>query len=327
MSREATDEISGWKGVRNVLDKGSTDRWARTVGYWELQDKRGGNERPFSFLGDALRCYDDHIVSCRGASIKKADLNLPEEWVIDPEAKSPPVRSLVRSVNNDTGRPVAQISRDDTSNGKPQSDQVSCEGYHVAQSQVKIDAKSLSFQEQKARVIREAGDVDDDDKKRKGQPKAPVHAPASPIHAYKDSTDRGTNNSTRLASAVALRQRRSSLSPSSSDGTSSLASTDRRRMIKIVEYVQPAKPSFEQNEGAQVGTEDGNEPQNSSSTCNKRIKPIINRGERVYAVLRAKGGDASSSTHTNWLPGRVWDFKVKHESSYGPVKTYDISEY
>jgi hypothetical protein len=305
LRRDAILETSAWKGVRNVLDKGSADRWASTVGYWELEKNRDVNERPFSYLGDALRCYDDHIVSCRGANIKKVDLNLPEEWVFDPEAKSPPVRSLIQSVKNDTGRPkeesVAQSPRNDTSDGRPESVQIS-----VAKSKVKVDAKSVSIPEQKACVIREANGVNDDDKKRRREPRA--------------------HDSARLASAVKLRQKRDAAAHIRAvrSSLSSLASTDRQRVIKVVEYVQPAKPSFERNEEAQLGTYDGNEPENSSSKCNKRIKPIINRGEHVYAVLRAKDGDASSSTQTSWLPGRVWDFKVKHETSYGPVKTYDI---
>lgn len=101
MSRQDRDKAPRWKGVRNVLDKGSTDRWAQTVGYWEL-DNQDGYQKSFPFLGDALRCYDDYIVSCRGANIKRKDLNLPEEWVIDSEAKCPPVRCNVQLVDIET---------------------------------------------------------------------------------------------------------------------------------------------------------------------------------------------------------------------------------
>lgn len=104
LSRDRRGETSTWKGVKNVLDLDCTDRWAATVGYWELKDDIDGKKRAFPFLGDALRWYDDHIVSCKGANTKKADLNLPEEWTFDSDAKSPPVRCLVI----DTGRPRAK---------------------------------------------------------------------------------------------------------------------------------------------------------------------------------------------------------------------------
>jgi len=48
----------------------------------------------------------------------------------------------------------------------------------------------------------------------------------------------------------------------------------------------------------------------------------IKRGDNVYVVSR--GGNASSNTQLEWLPGRVWDVKVKQELSDSPVKTYDV---
>jgi hypothetical protein len=102
------------------------------------------------------------------------------------------------------------------------------------------------------------------------------------------------------------------------------------RKITIVEYVQPSRPRLESNEEAQnKKTNDINEiakpPTIQTSSCNKRTKPSFHRGEKIYAVL--KGNNQSSDGTEEWLPGRVWDFKVTHETSYGPVKAYDISEY
>ena len=98
-----------------------------------------------------------------------------------------------------------------------------------------------------------------------------------------------------------------------------LASAE-HRSIRVVEYVPPAKPRHEQNEDTINSSEECEE----SSACNKIVKPGIRRGENVYAVFR--GGSTSTAAKTEWLPGRVWDVKVKHESPNGPVKTYDISE-
>ncbi len=216
LSRQGREKTSGWKGVRNVLDKDSTDRWAKTVGYWELE-KEDGYQQPFPFLGDALRCYDDYIVRCRGADIKRADLNLPEEWVIDSEAKCPPVRCNVQLVN--------------------------------------IDTSFLSCGEESAHC-------------------ASVPAPAP------EDTPKTTRRISQCSSDKVL-----------------FASTN--------EY--PTKRLFEQN----------GEAQNSDNA--------IKRGDNVYVVSR--GGNASSNTQLEWLPGRVWDVKVKHELSDSPVKTYDVGEY
>lgn len=119
MIRQDRDRAPRWKGVRNVLDRGSTDRWAQTVGYWEL-DKQDGYQKCFPFLGDALRCYDDYIVSCIGADIKREDLNLPEEWVIDSEAKCPPVRCNVQLV--DIGTNLSRSREENNAQVDPASD-------------------------------------------------------------------------------------------------------------------------------------------------------------------------------------------------------------
>mmetsp|Transcript_21573 Transcript_21573/g.35272 ORF Transcript_21573/g.35272 Transcript_21573/m.35272 type:complete len:1185 (-) Transcript_21573:86-3640(-) len=98
LGREASGTCR-WKGVRNVLSKTSNDRYAQTVGYWVVEEFA---DTRFPSLGDALRFYDDLIVSRKGAKVKNEDLNLPEEWDIDSEERHPPNRSSFRSISNNT---------------------------------------------------------------------------------------------------------------------------------------------------------------------------------------------------------------------------------
>lgn len=67
-----------WIGVKNVLDKKSQCRWANTVGWYvaTIDEK----DHSFSRLADALRAYDSSVVRDRGRKVKKAELNLPDEW-------------------------------------------------------------------------------------------------------------------------------------------------------------------------------------------------------------------------------------------------------
>ena len=233
------DNNSRWKGVRNVLDKDSSDRWAETVGYWEVKVKYKKNENEqyqyqyFSFLGDALRYYDDHVVSFKGVGIKRTDLNLPEEWVIDSEAKSVPVRYRGCSISDDT-------------------------------SVVAMEENAGQF--------------------------APDYF-----------TETETMN---------VKRRR--VSQCSYDEASHTSTDQKERSIQVVEYVQPAKPRMEQTGQAQ----------NSNDA-----DAIIKRGQQVYAVLGEEG--TPPSVQIEWLPGRVWDVKVKQDSSDGPLKTYeyDVSEF
>ncbi len=146
---------------------------------------------------------------------------------------------------------------------------------------------------------------------------------ASKTKHKRSSVDATTKPST---DASANRERRSSTS--STDGSMSCP----QRKITIVEYVKPSSPRLElRGEARNSEINGGNEVdklstiQIQTSSSNKRTKPAYHRGEKVYAVLRRN--DPLSDGSKEWLPGRIWDFKVKDESSYGPVKVYDISEY
>ena len=76
-TRIGTSGRKDWIGVKNVVDKGSSDLWANLVG-WYTTDING-EELPFSLLSDALRAYDDHVMQSSMHKIKKSQVNLPEE--------------------------------------------------------------------------------------------------------------------------------------------------------------------------------------------------------------------------------------------------------
>ena len=79
---EKSEKKKEWIGVRNVVDKESSDVWARSVGWYVANIN--GKELPFSLLSDALRAYDAHVVMQSSYLLqtddKKSQINLPEEW-------------------------------------------------------------------------------------------------------------------------------------------------------------------------------------------------------------------------------------------------------
>jgi len=122
----------------------------------------------------------------------------------------------------------------------------------------------------------------------------------------------------RKPSAAAAANREMRSSTSSTDGSSRCP---QRKM---------SSPALELSEEAQNSKINGISEVDTlsiihTSPSNNRTKPAFHRGEKVYAVLR--GNNFLSEESEEWFPGRIWDFKVKHETSYGPVKAYDISEY
>ncbi|KAL7517486.1 hypothetical protein ACHAWX_002404 [Stephanocyclus meneghinianus] len=74
-----------WKGVTNVYDKGSKDRWAKEVGWFKISVD--GTEKTFPRLSEAIRAYDRDVVRRKGPNTVASDLNLPEEWDWLPEIK------------------------------------------------------------------------------------------------------------------------------------------------------------------------------------------------------------------------------------------------
>ena len=72
---------SDWKGVKRVVDKDSTDPWAREVGWYvtiTIDEELG---EPFTHLSDALRAHDMHAVFMkREERVENRDLNFPREY-------------------------------------------------------------------------------------------------------------------------------------------------------------------------------------------------------------------------------------------------------
>ena len=65
-------------GVKKRRDKQSYDMWAKKVGWYEINVS--GTKKLFSFLSDAMKAYDDHVVQRDGKQTKKSHLNLPGNY-------------------------------------------------------------------------------------------------------------------------------------------------------------------------------------------------------------------------------------------------------
>ncbi|KAL7549522.1 LOW QUALITY PROTEIN: hypothetical protein ACHAWF_012782 [Thalassiosira exigua] len=68
----------GVKGVRNVADKKSDDKWAKHCGWYVATID--GTKHNFASLQEALRTYDAATVRRKGLLTQEKDLNMPEEW-------------------------------------------------------------------------------------------------------------------------------------------------------------------------------------------------------------------------------------------------------
>lgn len=79
-TRQFAEYKSEWIGVRNVVDKSSSDHWAKIVGWYVASID--GKDQPFSLLSDALKAYDSHTVKKLGVNTKETDLNLPGESIL-----------------------------------------------------------------------------------------------------------------------------------------------------------------------------------------------------------------------------------------------------
>ena len=314
LSRERTDKtFSGWKGVKNVLGDGSADRWAETVGYWELDGKKDGkNHLAFPYLGDALRYHDDYIVRCRGAETQKNDLNLPEEWIFYSEAKFSPIRyDSMTSSFEEEAQEIGTLKYIDI------PEDWDCdfeeESLHACSPYSEDITESINtFSSAEAQEAEGCHQYDKESTSSSAEEKGKHQA---------------NNITLPSANAELLRRRKYAAANIAHRNADDFASIDRLRRIKVIDYVPASKPSADETENTQdiIQAEDFEDKSFSPPTvCDKRVKPIIGKGEHVYAVLKGKG--ASSDKQTNWCLGRVWDYKVKNESSYGPVKTYDIRE-
>jgi hypothetical protein len=67
-----------WRGVKDVYDRESKDRWAKEIGWFRV--KVDGVSREFPRLMEAIREYDRLVVQSKGHETAAADLNLPSDW-------------------------------------------------------------------------------------------------------------------------------------------------------------------------------------------------------------------------------------------------------
>ena len=89
------------------------------------------------------------------------------------------------------------------------------------------------------------------------------------------------------------------------------------KKCKGVEYIAPCKTTPVKKE-LQNDSDNGKAKAGPYNKINYLPieKPVINKGERVYARYFGSDGDGEG-----WYPGRVWDLKVDESSG---IKTYDI---
>ena len=86
-SREDTKLLDGERGlgmgVKVVYDANSNDKWARDVGWYQVEID--GMKQSFSLLSEAWKAYDAHVVHTKGKQTKKSDLNYPDDyhWLFD----------------------------------------------------------------------------------------------------------------------------------------------------------------------------------------------------------------------------------------------------
>jgi len=65
-------------GVRKKLDKKSIDKWANTIGWYEVTVD--GQKQSFSLLSNAMKAHDACVIRKHGTQTKKSYLNIPEDY-------------------------------------------------------------------------------------------------------------------------------------------------------------------------------------------------------------------------------------------------------
>ena len=103
--------------------------------------------------------------------------------------------------------------------------------------------------------------------------------------------------------------------------------------FKVLEYIEPS--NLEDDNVAKVKEDNRTTEIDSSlevtatdyikidsslkAKTSEYIKPVIKKGEKVYACWGGKDGKG-----TLWYPGRTWDTKSSPGGEFGPVRMYDI---
>jgi hypothetical protein len=97
---ELTSKIKSkhWKGVRNRVDKNSTDQYAREIGWYEVSSI-DGPEKNYATLYEAMKQSDRRTIKRMGeGDVRKSDLNLPDETLPKKKKKK---KKRERSKNDD----------------------------------------------------------------------------------------------------------------------------------------------------------------------------------------------------------------------------------
>ena len=90
-----------WKGVRNVKDRKSSDRYAKEIGWYVATI--GGDEISFSSLYEAMKKLDEYTIKRKKGKVSKSDLNLPNEWKLSKKKKK---RGRPKKVDNEDSKPM-----------------------------------------------------------------------------------------------------------------------------------------------------------------------------------------------------------------------------
>mmetsp|Transcript_31937 Transcript_31937/g.54476 ORF Transcript_31937/g.54476 Transcript_31937/m.54476 type:complete len:1288 (-) Transcript_31937:917-4780(-) len=96
-----------WKGVRNVKDRASSDRYTKEIGWYvAIID---GEEKSFSTLYEAMKKSDEYTIKVKKGGVRKSDLNLPNEWKLPNKKK----RGRPKKVNKEEDNPVKKKKKPD----------------------------------------------------------------------------------------------------------------------------------------------------------------------------------------------------------------------
>ena len=95
---ELTSRVKKYVGIKICTDKKSIDKWARDVGWYEVN--LGGTKQLYSLLSDAIEAHDVYVLRSKGNQVEKSDLNIPQHYVLKPYMK-PYIKPEVKGEETD----------------------------------------------------------------------------------------------------------------------------------------------------------------------------------------------------------------------------------
>jgi len=156
-SKEDTKLLDGKKGlgmgVKVVYDANSNDKWARDVGWYQVQID--GMKQSFSLLSEAWKAYDAHVVCTKGKQTKKSDLNYPDDyhWLFD--EKKLPAKSIKKEPKKEMKQEEEETGDERFSGGE--------EYASVGKKSKRRKLKSSSSTDDEEDSYSDSDDDDDDD--------------------------------------------------------------------------------------------------------------------------------------------------------------------